>query len=615
MASISNTRNHWNLTQGQNPGSLGIAEYALAIPDLEIENIVSFRRLHLAIWQMRAHDLQAIFDIQTVHGRASFLAWCVSAGMAEYRALVELTSFSDELSSIADIPVTKWSGGVSRLIQLAIFTTPHLNISHELKTEQEQLDALTWYFCDNGFKSFPTPNGVPNWQKEFLIDNTDFLASKLGQLVYRSRPDVRASFSLDSVSGVEGFRKWMSTYGLAETGLNSAQPNQESCPSSLSDACLATKPLGINLIGYAYGELGIGEDVRMAAKSLHAAGVPFTVLNFEPGNGIRQADRSIEQWVSDKPRYSINIFCLTAMEHFRFYAENGKEYIENRYNIGYWPWELESWPNNWNHCFALIAEMWASSRHILSAIERTGFVQTQLMPMAVSVELPKLSRSELRAKFEIAQQSTAFVFSFDGNSSYNRKNPLAILRAFNLAFRKQNENVSLVIKCMRTNKKDLAWQKILKNAETDNRIIIIDEVLSKEDVTGLYAACDCFVSLHRAEGFGRGIAEAFLLGMHVIATAYSGNLDYCEQLGANLVSYTLVETIETDYVEGLGNHWAEPSITEAALQMAKIHELLSNRSFSRSISSPSKALELFSLKNVGHAYLNRITKLASHKRI
>jgi glycosyltransferase involved in cell wall biosynthesis len=610
VASKSDTQNYWSLAAGQKPGSLGIAEYSLAIPELEIKHLLNFRRLHLAIWQMRTHDLQTMFDIDTEHGRVGYLAWCVSAGMSEYKALAELKLFCDELSSVADIPATEWSSGISRLIQLAIFSTPHLNISYELKTEQEQLEALIWYFCSDGFRSFPTPNGIPDWQKDFLINNTDFLASRLAQLFYKSRPDVRAAFNLGTASGVEGFRHWMATHGLAESGLNNTRSNLDTALlSSTAPEESSAKTFGVNLIGYAFGELGIGEDVRMAARSLHAAGVPFTVLNFEPGNSIRQADRSIEQWVSSEYKYTINIFCLTAIEHFRFYAENGKNNIEEQYNIGYWPWELELWPSNWNHCFSLINEMWASSRHILSAIAGAGFNNTEYMPMAVSVKPPNSSKKNLRKRFGIAQNSTAFVFSFDGNSSYRRKNPLAVLEAFEQAFKNGNENACLVIKCMRTSQESSARQKLLSSAKKDNRIIIIDEVMTKDELTGLYAACDCFVSLHRAEGFGRAIAEAFLLGMHVIATAYSGNLDYCEHLGANLVSYTLTETSEVDYVEGSGNRWAEPNVPEAALQMVRIHERFPAVEIGAPIRSSAKAVEIFSPKNIGIAYRERILRL------
>lgn len=600
-------QNYWSLPAGHKPGTLGIAGYSLAIPDLEIKKLLNFRRLHLAIWQMRTHDLQSMFDITTEHGRLAYLAWCVSAGMSEYKALAELEPFCDELNSVADIPATKWSGGVSRLIQVAVFATPHLRISYELNTEQEQLEALTWYFCAGGFRSFPSPGGIPHWQREFLLDTADLLASGLAQLVYRSRPDVREAFNLGSEAGVEGFRHWIATHGLDESGLADLPQNLDQAISLSSVQATLTKPFGVNLIGYAFGELGIGEDVRMAAKSLHAAHIPFKVINFAPGDAIRQNDRSIEEWISDQHRFSINVFCLTALEHFRFYIEHGEASVNGFYNIGYWPWELQNWPINWNHCFSLVDEVWGSSEHIIRSIQRAGFDGSVLMPMAVSVPLNLPPRKITRSLYGIDDQSTAFIFSFDGNSSFRRKNPTAILQAFLEAFPNKETNVSLIIKCMRANQESDAWNYIKYSAQKDDRILIIDRMMDKSDVIALYSACDCFVSLHRAEGFGRGIAEALLLDLDVVATDYGGNTDFCRALDALSVDFKLIETSAECYVESQENFWADPEISHAVSRMreaaseARTLSRITNRA-----AREANLRELFSHEKIGARYRKRL---------
>ena len=146
------------------------------------------------------------------------------------------------------------------------------------------------------------------------------------------------------------------------------------------------------------------------------------------------------------------------------------------------------------------------------------------MPMAVAI--PKVKRYT-RKQWSLPETDYLFVFSFDGNSSLARKNPLGVIEAFKLAFPNGHEAAGLVIKCMRPDIKNPAWQRILKLAATDSRIHIIDQMLSKPEVLGLYKVCDCFVSLHRVEGFGRGIAEALLLRLNVIATDHGGNVDFC----------------------------------------------------------------------------------------
>ncbi len=366
---------------------------------------------------------------------------------------------------------------------------------------------------------------------------------------------------------------------------------------------------GVNLIGYAFGELGIGEDVRMAAHALHAAGVPFTIIDFPPGGNIRQQDRSVEHWVSNEPRYAINVVCLTALEHLRLYLERGAALFSGRYTIGYWPWELHDWPTDWKHCFNLVDEVWASSRHIQQAAQRVSNVPVRLMPMAVKLPNIDLSTQPQHSRFGLPRNQTLFVFSFDGNSYIERKNPLAIVEAFQLAFPSGQEAVSLVIKCMRPDTKNPAWQAILRAAQADPRLIIIDATLSKSEVMELYRACDCFVSLHRAEGFGRGIAEALLLGLEVIATDYGGNTDFCRAANARLVPYRMKALGPNDYVEAQGQSWAEPDTYAAAQAMREVASRISSGTKSISTGLQQRLDELFSPATIGAAYRRRFADL------
>lgn len=120
---------------------------------------------------------------------------------------------------------------------------------------------------------------------------------------------------------------------------------------------LADAPaFGVNLIGFAFGELGIGEDLRMAAQACDAAGVPFKVLNIDPGKHLRQADRLLAPHCTDDVAelpYAINLFCLTAADTQRVYAERGAALFDGRHNIGWWPWELPVWPQRWRGAFTL----------------------------------------------------------------------------------------------------------------------------------------------------------------------------------------------------------------------------------------------------------------------
>jgi glycosyltransferase involved in cell wall biosynthesis len=159
------------------------------------------------------------------------------------------------------------------------------------------------------------------------------------------------------------------------------------------------------------------------------------------------------------------------------------------------------------------------------------------------------------------------------NSYIDRKNPQACIEAFLLAFAKaeySDASVGLVVKVHAPKQPNESWEKLKAFAASDSRIHIIEQTLDRPDLLALYQACDCFVSLHRAEGFGRGLAEALKLGLRVICTGYSGNLDFCHAPAAELVDYCLVKVRRAQYPHAKGQYWAEPSIKHAAELMQKV---------------------------------------------
>jgi glycosyltransferase involved in cell wall biosynthesis len=486
-----------------------------------------------------------------VAGRKKFLAWCVVHGRKEYQALKDLEVFWNQVSMPADIPETEWSGGISQLLFLAV----------------------------------------------------------------AERPDLQKAFNLDTAAGRQGFSHWLGHHAPRETFLDLLQaPNPPAWGAGRLEGKEKTQaPFGVNLIGYAFGELGIGEDVRMAAQTLDAVGMPFTVIDFPPGDDIRQNDRGVAKWVTDRAVYSIDVVCLTALEHLRLYAEKGADLFRGRYTIGYWPWELQTWPENWRHCFNLVDEVWASSRHTYRAVRAATPLPVTWMPMAVALpEGLDVSAPKFRERFGLPEDRYLFVFSFDGTSYIHRKNPGAVVAAFTRAFDAADRGVGLVVKCMRPDQKNPVWQEITASAAADDRILVLDAMLSKTDVMELYRACDCFVSLHRAEGFGRGIAEALLLGLDVIATGHGGNVDFCRKAGARLVAHKDIPLKPGDYVEGAGKHWAEPDIEDAAraMQTARTNAAAS---LTGSPKPPDPALltSLFSFESIGTRYRKRLRRIVA----
>jgi SAM-dependent methyltransferase len=115
---------------------------------------------------------------------------------------------------------------------------------------------------------------------------------------------------------------------------------------------------------------------------------------------------------------------------------------------------------------------------------------------------------------------------------------------------------------------DLEALKLVAAGRPD--IMVIDRYLDHDESAALMNACDCYVSLHRSEGFGLTMAEAMALGKPVIATAYSGNLDFMDDQTAYLVPWTESLVPEGCAPYRPGARWAEPDVDAAARLMREV---------------------------------------------
>jgi hypothetical protein len=332
--------------------------------------------------------------------------------------------------------------------------------------------------------------------------------------------------------------------------------------------CSIRQPFGVNLYGYAHGELGIGEDIRQVAVALQSQGIPVCILNFQPGSNISQADRSADSLIVTEPQYGINIFCMTGIETTRYVCEKGLSALEGRYNIGLWPWELPDWPESCRHAYACVDEIWGISYYTARAHRHAA--PRPVMPMSLPVELGVVGE-QTRSDFGLPENPFLFYFAFDINSNAARKNPEGLIEAFQKAFPTENQDqVGLVLKISHPETSCKLWAKIRKIAKRDKRIRVVEKTMRRPELLALFKACDCLVSLHRAEGFGRCIAEALLLDKQVIATGFSGNLDFCHEPRVALVRHTMRSVEAKDYMWGEGQQWAEPDLDHAAELMRSI---------------------------------------------
>jgi FkbM family methyltransferase len=325
---------------------------------------------------------------------------------------------------------------------------------------------------------------------------------------------------------------------------------------------------GANLIGYCRGEFGMGQVVRATARAFDAVQTPFSLIDNQNVGSHGFGDDSTRHWVTNIKKYRTNIFCINADTLPLLYFGLGRSFFPNCYNIGYWAWELSKCPPEFDLALAMVDEVWAISDFVAESFRTRSTVPVIKMPLAVSI--PVFQRRYSKSYFGLPENCFQFLFTFDAASYVDRKNPIAVVRAFRLAFPRGDEKVHLLIKTMNTHSEDALWSALVVEAKIDPRIAIMDKRLGRDEVLGLNSVCDAFVSLHRSEGFGFNLAEAMLMGKPVIATNYSGSREFAREGTACVVDYRLVPVPERTYPFSQEQVWAEPDIEHAAVLMRRL---------------------------------------------
>jgi glycosyltransferase involved in cell wall biosynthesis len=325
--------------------------------------------------------------------------------------------------------------------------------------------------------------------------------------------------------------------------------------------------LGINFIGFAFAEMGLAEALRSFVWSAKSVSIPFLVRNFDPSILGRKQNSEMLPFVKDKCSYPINCFYVNPDIAFRIpfwlrYAEWRKGY-----NIGVWFWELQNFPASWKYATYLVDEVWVNTEYVANAM-RKGLDRVVKIPFGVEFQINK-NRFK-RSFFGLPDAPFLFLFSYDFNSSTVRKNPEAVLLAFQRAFECNTSNVGLIIKSINGDQSPQLLARLKERLAGDTRIHFIDNHLTTDEIRGLINTADCYISLHRSEGLGLGMAEAMYLGKPVIATAYSGNMEFMNEETACLVPYELVKVNPGEYPESQNQLWANPDIDVAANFMKKI---------------------------------------------
>jgi glycosyltransferase involved in cell wall biosynthesis len=322
---------------------------------------------------------------------------------------------------------------------------------------------------------------------------------------------------------------------------------------------------GVNVIGFFRAEFGHGEAARRVLAAVERAGVPHTTVTVKtPHHREKHAFTAR----GAEAAYATNIVCLNPEHMLEFAQRGGAEVFFDRYTVGVWCWEASRFPDSFRPAFDLVDEIWVASDYVAEVVADATEKPVHVFPMPVEVgPAPALTRRDLG----VPEDRFVFLLAFDFFSTVERKNPLALIEAFSTAF-KPGEGPVLVIKTINGKKQAGELRRLEQAVAAHPDIRLVDKYVSAEEMRALVATCDCFVSLHRSEGFGLSLAEAMAFGKPVIATAYSGNLAFMDEANSYLVGFGLTPVQAGSANYPVGAFWADPDVDEAAAAMRRVVE-------------------------------------------
>ena len=335
--------------------------------------------------------------------------------------------------------------------------------------------------------------------------------------------------------------------------------NQSACAQEKGAALL----FGVNLFAYDMAN-SAGSETHLLRKALEAGNIPYQVINLSDPNIF-----AVE--LEEKLIYRYNLIVCHAASETPNRIRRLRIDLDRHFNIGYWAWELPIVPDQYCEGLEIFQEIWTLSGFCTSALEKKARMPVLTIPLYANPERSILENG--REYFRLDENAFLFVFAFDCNSFVSRKNPQAVVKAFIKAF-SPDDNVGLILKAAYPERVKNIMDDMLEEMERFPQIYYIDKYLSPEELRTLLHASNAFISLHRSEGFGLLPLEAMSLGTPVVATEWSGNLEYMNHMNAALVGYELVP-VNGEYVgsaPGDEQTWAEANVEEAAKYMRRMVE-------------------------------------------
>jgi glycosyltransferase involved in cell wall biosynthesis len=586
------------------------------------------------LWELR-QDAHLHFPMRTRAEVLTYLGWCLTQGVLDHCVTVELIEpalagfldtpdlQSQEQRSADELPLT-------RLLQIMapLYDGPYRDIAREFPHTRRGRSSVAIWVCGSMRRRFGWPQSFIErplrWLSSIAWEAADAFVplTNLAIALWEMRPDLQDRYDLGSHESRAALFDWCLPEGAKDCALDDLcliqtltqpapthalpRPHPNPPPQAGEGKGRWRVRVGARdlcLVGYHGLASGRAEDLRMTALALDRQNKGWAMLDRLSGVITTENGRSAAGFAEPPTINLLHLNADTAFFDYGFLRERG---LERGYTIGCWAWELAKFPREWASSLAFIDEVWVASRFTYDAIAPATTKPVLLMPMAVT--LPPAEPGLKRADFGLPEDRFIFYFSFDFRSYTARKNPLAAIEAFRRAFPSRDAPTVLLLKTIGSEWKPDDRDNLLDAIGGDPRILLIDCELPRPRAIALLALTDCFLSLHRAEGFGRGPAEAMLLEKPVIATDYSGTTDFATRETALLIDYELVPVRASEYPGASGQVWAEPDTEQAAAAMRRLSH---NPDLARRLGRAGRELicRLYDPEVVGIQYVERIGEI------
>lgn len=320
----------------------------------------------------------------------------------------------------------------------------------------------------------------------------------------------------------------------------------------------------VTVMGLLRSSTGLGDGARLFLQALQGEGVRAEGLDAGPWAEVAP---DLPPWdgADDDPGAGGGgalVSHLNPLELERVLRASWARPVRGRRHVGYWAWELPQAPDSWRRAFRFVDEVWAPSAFTADALRALAPASTpvRVVPHPVCARPPAVPD---RAGFGLPPDACLVLVALDLKSTAARKNPRGALEAWRRAVPRPRPDATLVCKVGGADVEPALFAALAHELAGRPDVRLLDAVLPQARMDALLASVDVVLSLHRAEGFGLVPAQAMRLGKAVVATGWSGVMDYMTPETAALVRYDLTPAVDP---QGLyaGALWAEPDIAHAA---------------------------------------------------